>query len=210
MPTLEITPRERSALRAAAHPLRPVVLIGDNGLSDAVLKEIELNLNAHGLIKVRAGGQDRDARDEMLQTICDKLSCAAVHHLGKMLILYRPGSTKAVPGVEPETPAAAAKRRASEPHTPKKLAAEGKTLEKRSNRSPKKLEEEPDNKPKRFDPFAPVNKNGKPLRPGTRKVATGIPRRTGSAMSLRAGARSGGAGSGIARLAGGARKTVKK
>ena len=52
---MELTPRERSSLRAAAHPLRPVVLIGDNGLTEAVLKEIDLNLSAHELIKVRAG-----------------------------------------------------------------------------------------------------------------------------------------------------------
>jgi hypothetical protein len=46
---MELTPRERSALRAAAHPLRPVVLIGDNGLTEAVLKEIDMNLSAHDL-----------------------------------------------------------------------------------------------------------------------------------------------------------------
>src|SRR3546814_9317582 len=90
MPKLDITSKERSALRAAAHPLRPVVLIGDRGLSDSVLKEIDLNLNAHQLIKIRVGGQERDARDAMLETICDKLSCAPVHHLGKTLIIYRP------------------------------------------------------------------------------------------------------------------------
>lgn len=84
MPILELTSRERSDLRSAAHPLRPVVLIGDNGLTDAVLKEIDLALTAHELIKVRAGGDDREAREAMLATICDTLSCAAVHHLGTL------------------------------------------------------------------------------------------------------------------------------
>ena len=110
-------------------PLRPVVLIGDNGLTEAVLKEIDRALTSHGLIKVRAGGDDREAREAMLSEICDKLSCAPVHHLGKTLILFRqlPGNIKpaALAALEPERPA---KRRASEPHTPKKLAAEGKTL----------------------------------------------------------------------------------
>ena len=86
---MELTPRERAALRAAAHPLKPVVLIGDKGLSEAVLKEIDLNLSAHELIKVRAGTADRETRDALLATICDTLGCAAVHHLGKTLILYR-------------------------------------------------------------------------------------------------------------------------
>lgn len=191
MPILELTSRERSDLRSAAHPLRPVVLIGDNGLTEAVLKEIDLALTSHGLIKVRAGGDDREAREAMLATICDTLSCAPVHHLGKTLILFRPLAGNIKPPVlaalEPERPA---KRRASEPHTPKKLAAEGKTLAKRPRRSET---EEP--KPKtRFVPQDQLNKNGKPMRPGTKKTTSGshgIPRRAGSALSLRAGARSG-------------------
>jgi RNA-binding protein len=129
MPILEISSRERSALRAAAHPLHAVVLIGDNGLSDAVLKEIDQNLDAHGLIKVRAGGQDRASREEMLQRICDALSCAPVHHLGKVLILYRPESRNPVQTgpVSKERPTRAA-RKPSEPYTPKKLAAQGKSV----------------------------------------------------------------------------------
>lgn len=192
MPILELTSRERSDLRSAAHPLRPVVLIGDNGLTEAVLKEIDLALASHGLIKVRAGGDDREARESMLSTICDTLSCAPVHHLGKTLILFRPlaGNIKpaALAAMEPERPAS--KRRASEPHTPKKLAAEGKTLAKRPRRSET---EEP--KPKtRFVPQDQLNKNGKPMRPSNKKADSsghGIPRRAGSALSLRAGARSG-------------------
>ena len=172
-------------------PLRPVVLIGDNGLTEAVLKEIDRALTSHGLIKVRAGGDDREAREAMLSEICDKLSCAPVHHLGKTLILFRqlPGNIKpaALAALEPERPA---KRRASEPHTPKKLAAEGKTLSKR--RAPGRPGRSPA-KPPRV-PASELNKNGKPMRPSTRKAsgsAHAIPRRAGSALSLRAGARSG-------------------
>ncbi|WP_454691535.1 YhbY family RNA-binding protein [Achromobacter aloeverae] len=192
MPILEITSRERSALRSAAHPLRPVVLVGDKGLSDAVLKEIDLNLTSHGLIKVRAGGDDREAREEMLAHICDVLSCAPVHHLGKMLILYRPlaNGVSVLPQAAPAGDARA-KRKASEPHVPKKLAAAGKTLAKPA-RAPHRLEEEaPRN---RYAQQAELNKAGKPVRPSTRKAAApahGIPRRAGSALSLRAGARSG-------------------
>ncbi|MFC4278452.1 YhbY family RNA-binding protein [Achromobacter aloeverae] len=191
MPILEITSRERSALRSAAHPLRPVVLIGDKGLSDAVLKEIDLNLTSHGLIKVRAGGDDREAREEMLAHICDVLSCAPVHHLGKMLILYRPlaNGVSVLPQAAPAGDARP-KRKASEPHVPKKLAAAGKTLTKPS-RAPRREEEEA---PRNRYAASELNKAGKPMRPSTRKTAApahGIPRRTGSALSLRAGARSG-------------------
>src|SRR5690554_495746 len=103
MPKLDITSQERSALRAAAHALRPVVLIGDKGLSEPVLKEIDLNLKAHQLIKVRVAGDDRQARVQMLETICDTLACATIHHLGKILIIYRPDADAVVKPEKTET-----------------------------------------------------------------------------------------------------------
>jgi RNA-binding protein len=132
MPVLDITSQTRSALRAAAHPLKPVVLMGDKGLTDAVLKEIDRNLSVHGLIKVRAAGKDRDERDEMLAAICDATSCAPVHHLGKIFILYRPTEDdpqgKALLAGQAALPDPDFKgaRQANEPHIPKKLAAVGK------------------------------------------------------------------------------------
>lgn len=87
---LKLTPAERSALRSEAHALNPVVMIGEAGLTPAVLKEIDVSLNAHGLIKVRVFGDDRDARIEIYETICDKLGAAPIQHIGKLLVLYRP------------------------------------------------------------------------------------------------------------------------
>lgn len=141
MSTLELTSKQRSALRSAAHPLKPVVLIGDQGLTPAVLKEIDLALTSHELIKVKAGGQEREDRSAILTQICEQLDCAPVHHLGKTLIVYRPGKRDAFAeqlGHKPTTaakPTALVKRRASDPHTPKKLAAQGKTLGKRNRPS---------------------------------------------------------------------------
>ena len=59
---LKLTPAQRSDLRSQAHGLDPVVMIGDSGLTPAVMKEIDASLNAHGLIKIRVLGEDRDAR----------------------------------------------------------------------------------------------------------------------------------------------------
>jgi len=87
---LKLTPAERSALRSDAHALNPVVVIGDAGLTPAVLKEIDASLNAHGLIKIRVFGDDRDARVGMYETICEKLDAAPVQHIGKLLVIYRP------------------------------------------------------------------------------------------------------------------------
>ena len=133
MPVLDINSQLRSALRAAAHPLKPVVLIGDKGLSGSVLQEIDRSLSAHGLIKVRAGGEDRATRDELLYQICGELDCAPVHHLGKIFILYRPTERdpdavqllggKAKSGV---ADLGTGQRKGNEIHLPKKLAVAGK------------------------------------------------------------------------------------
>ncbi|MBJ7312993.1 YhbY family RNA-binding protein [Rugamonas sp. CCM 8940] len=87
---LKLTPVERSALRAEAHALKPIVIIGEAGLTPAVIKEIDLGLDSHGLIKVRVFGDDREARVAMYDTICTQLDAAPVQHIGKLLVLYRP------------------------------------------------------------------------------------------------------------------------
>jgi RNA-binding protein len=87
---LELTPSERSALRARAHGLNPVVMIGQAGLTDAVLLEIHRALQAHELVKVRLLGGDRADREGILAAICHRLSAAPVQHIGKILVVYRP------------------------------------------------------------------------------------------------------------------------
>ncbi|BEV14486.1 ribosome assembly RNA-binding protein YhbY [Herbaspirillum sp. DW155] len=87
---LNLTPAERSELRAQAHALNPVVMVGESGLSESVMKEIDKSLNAHGLIKVRVFGDDREARIAIYETICAELKAAPVQHIGKLLVLYRP------------------------------------------------------------------------------------------------------------------------
>ena len=90
MPALPLTPAERRTHRAAAHHLAPVVMIGADGLTPAVLRETDAALGAHGLIKLKVFDEDRQAREDMLAQICDRLSAAPVQHIGKLLVLYRP------------------------------------------------------------------------------------------------------------------------
>jgi putative YhbY family RNA-binding protein len=87
---LKLTPVERSALRAEAHGLKPVVMIGEAGLTPAVMKEIGASLDAHGLIKVRVFGDERDERIAIYDQICEELDAAPIQHIGKLLVLYRP------------------------------------------------------------------------------------------------------------------------
>ncbi|MDE2429412.1 MAG: YhbY family RNA-binding protein [Burkholderiales bacterium] len=87
---LKLTPAERSELRSEAHSLKPIVLVGEAGLSPTVINEIDVGLNSHGLIKVRVFGDDREARIAMYDKICTELNAAPVQHIGKLLVIYRP------------------------------------------------------------------------------------------------------------------------
>lgn len=87
---MALTARERSHLKSRAHPLEPIVQIGHEGLTDAVLAEIDRALTSHELIKVRAAGDDRDARRALLEAICTRTGAEPVQHVGKVLVLWRP------------------------------------------------------------------------------------------------------------------------
>jgi putative YhbY family RNA-binding protein len=90
MSQITLSIAERKAHRADAHHLDPVVMIGADGLTPAVIKEADGALNAHGLIKVRVLGDDRAAREAMYAQLCDELNAAPIQHIGKLLVLWRP------------------------------------------------------------------------------------------------------------------------
>ena len=91
----ELTSARRSELRARAHGLAPVVIIGDKGLSPSVLAEIDRALTAHELIKVRAATDDRAARVAWMAQLCAELQALPVQSIGKILVLWRENPDKA-------------------------------------------------------------------------------------------------------------------
>lgn len=88
-----MTPRLKQALRARAHALKPVVMTGQAGLSEAVLAEIDLALEHHELIKVRLRAE-REERAAMAEEICARLRAEQVQSLGQIVTLYRKSSEK--------------------------------------------------------------------------------------------------------------------
>jgi RNA-binding protein len=84
-----MTPLERKALKARAHPLNPVVFIGDKGLTAEVVAEVDRALGVHELIKVRAAGLEREARELALAELAAQCGAEPVQHIGKVLVLYR-------------------------------------------------------------------------------------------------------------------------
>jgi len=111
---LNLTVAQRLELKARAHALKPVVIIGNAGLTPAVLDEVERSLKSHDLLKIKVMHDEREVRDVMLQEICTLLKAGAVQHIGKTLVIYRPL----------ETPIAKApkRRKSQKPLTKKQLA----------------------------------------------------------------------------------------
>jgi RNA-binding protein len=113
---LTLSPDERRALRAQAHTLKPVVMIAQNGLTDAVLKEIELALSSHELIKVRVFDAEREQRDAWLSSACESLNAAPIQRIGNILVLYRPNpELHAAPAAKPPVRKATTKPSAGKP-----------------------------------------------------------------------------------------------
>ena len=84
---LQLTSTQRRELRARAHNLNPVVSIAENGLTTSVLAEIDVNLQAHELIKIRVYGDSREDRAAYLEQICAELGAAPVQQIGKLLVV---------------------------------------------------------------------------------------------------------------------------
>jgi RNA-binding protein len=107
-----LSPAARRALRARAHPLQPVVIVGAKGLTDAVLKEADAALTSHELIKIKLASDDREERATQILNLTAALAASPVQQIGKIAILYREKvETPSVPG--PTRPAPNAKRRST-------------------------------------------------------------------------------------------------
>jgi len=80
---------ERKELKARAHSLEPVVIIGSKGLTAEVVAEIDRALKSHELIKVRAPSMERVERAQAFAAICGQTGCEAVQQVGKVFVLFR-------------------------------------------------------------------------------------------------------------------------
>lgn len=86
---MSLPEKTRRELRGRGHALKPVVSIGNAGLSDAVLRELELSLEHHELMKVRIGASGREQRRQMIAAICEQLGAELVQAVGHIALIYR-------------------------------------------------------------------------------------------------------------------------
>jgi len=93
---MTINKKQIQYLRGVAHPLKPVVLLGNNGLTEAVVAEIDYALNHHELIKVKIPTDDRDTKGLIVDAICRETQAIKVQVIGKTLIIYRQSDEKKI------------------------------------------------------------------------------------------------------------------
>jgi putative YhbY family RNA-binding protein len=148
MPVL--TPARRSELRAEAHSLSPVVMIGDKGLTESIVAEVDRALRAHELIKVKAATDDREARSAWMAQLCERLEAHPVQSIGKILVLWRenPEKKEKAPArpAPAKKPGASARQKAKKKH---RSAEELIRIERQRSRAPSPL---PESGPRRRRP----------------------------------------------------------
>lgn len=91
---LDLDAKQKRYLRGLAAALKPVVTIGQGGLSEAVMRELELSLDHHELLKIRLSGVERDDKAAMIEEICHATDAALVQTIGHVAVLYRPDRKK--------------------------------------------------------------------------------------------------------------------
>ena len=96
--TMPLSSQQVRALRAEAHrlKLKPVVMIGQHGLSESVLNELESTIDHHELIKIKIPAGDKADKNELVDQICEKLKAERIQSIGNVVVLFRkhPKSTK--------------------------------------------------------------------------------------------------------------------
>ncbi|WP_339800954.1 ribosome assembly RNA-binding protein YhbY [uncultured Marinobacter sp.] len=86
---MSLSPAQRREYRAIAHNLKPVIMIGDKGLTEGLLQELDRALNDHELIKIKVSSTDREARQEMIAELCKNSKAELVQSIGKIAVILR-------------------------------------------------------------------------------------------------------------------------
>jgi RNA-binding protein len=79
----------KKALKAKAHKLKPVVMIGAKGLTEQVLNEADIALDAHELIKIKVAGADKEEKVALAETLCRELDAEFIQKIGNIITIFR-------------------------------------------------------------------------------------------------------------------------
>ena len=93
---MSLSKKQAKFLRAKCHDLKAVIMMGQKGLTEEVLNEMEIALTHHELVKIKLSVDDRELRKQLIVEICDKTQAQEVQSIGKTLSIYRVNPDKAV------------------------------------------------------------------------------------------------------------------
>jgi len=93
---VDLTDPQRKLLRSLAHPRKPIVTIGRNGLTDAVLAELDQALEHHELVKIKVKIGDREHRNAMVSALCERTGAALIQRIGFVATVFRRNAEKPV------------------------------------------------------------------------------------------------------------------
>lgn len=93
---MKLSNKQKQHLKGLAHSLKPVVLLGQNGLTEGVLAEIENAISFHELIKVKIATDDREVKKLIIDAIVRETNALNVTAIGHMLVLFRPSTEKKI------------------------------------------------------------------------------------------------------------------
>lgn len=93
---MELNKKQLKFLKAEAHSLKPVVIVGNAGITETVLTEIDSRIEHHELIKIRLNAADREERSAMIEKICKAAHATLVNSIGHVAIFYRPAATPTI------------------------------------------------------------------------------------------------------------------
>lgn len=85
-----LSTKQKQFLKGLAHHLNPVVMLGNNGLTEGVLAEIDNALDYHELIKIKIAGAERETKQLIINAIVRETKASKVQTIGHILVLYRP------------------------------------------------------------------------------------------------------------------------
>ena len=91
---MPISKHQLKHLKTLTHNLKPVIMIGQNGITENILKELEIALDFHELVKIKIAGEDKESRAEIINQLINASSAETVQKIGKTLTLYRCNNKK--------------------------------------------------------------------------------------------------------------------
>lgn len=83
-------------LRKLTHDLKPVIMLGQNGFTEAVLNELNIALDCHELVKIKLSAGDHDQRNQQIDDICNQSNSEKIQSIGKTVTIFRRNKDKRV------------------------------------------------------------------------------------------------------------------